>query len=85
VVEEVGKHVRNFRLGDRVVIGSTITCGYCAYCRAGYLGYQPLWTALAPSAARKLQRGNYERLFDEARAGVRTSEQAHSGEDIWDY
>lgn len=36
VVEEVGKNVRNFRVGDRVVIGSTITCGYCAYCRAGY-------------------------------------------------
>jgi threonine dehydrogenase-like Zn-dependent dehydrogenase len=36
VVEEVGKGVRNFRKGDRVVIGSTIACGYCSYCRAGY-------------------------------------------------
>src|SRR5438874_12444531 len=36
VVEEVGKAVRNFRKGDRVVIPSTIGCGYCAYCRSGY-------------------------------------------------
>src|SRR5438132_5899055 len=36
VVEEVGKAVRNFRPGDRVVVPSTIGCGYCSYCRAGY-------------------------------------------------
>src|SRR5947209_6574088 len=36
VVEEVGKDVRNFRRGDRVVVPSTIACGYCSYCRAGY-------------------------------------------------
>jgi threonine dehydrogenase-like Zn-dependent dehydrogenase len=28
--------VRNFNLGDRVVIPSTIGCGSCVYCRAGY-------------------------------------------------
>ena len=36
VVEEVGADVRNLRAGDRVVIPSTIACGYCSYCRAGY-------------------------------------------------
>lgn len=36
VVEEVGKDVRNLKQGDRVVIPSTISCGSCAYCRAGY-------------------------------------------------
>lgn len=36
VVEAVGDLVRNFRPGDRVVIGSTIACGHCAYCRDGY-------------------------------------------------
>ncbi|HOA73958.1 MAG TPA: zinc-dependent alcohol dehydrogenase [Phycisphaerae bacterium] len=36
VVEEVGSGVRNFKPGDRVVIPSTIGCGYCSYCRAGY-------------------------------------------------
>ncbi|HVW22722.1 MAG TPA: zinc-dependent alcohol dehydrogenase [Opitutaceae bacterium] len=36
IVEEVGKGVRNFHPGDRVVIPSTIGCGSCSYCRAGY-------------------------------------------------
>ena len=36
IVEEVGKNVRNLVPGDRVVIGSTIGCGTCSYCRAGY-------------------------------------------------
>lgn len=36
VVEETGKNVRNLRVGDRVVVPSTIGCGYCSYCRAGY-------------------------------------------------
>jgi threonine dehydrogenase-like Zn-dependent dehydrogenase len=36
VVEKLGPMVRNFDVGDRVVILSTIACGYCSYCRAGY-------------------------------------------------
>ena len=36
IVEKVGSSVRNFKEGDRVVIPSTIACGYCSYCRAGY-------------------------------------------------
>src|SRR5207237_4869805 len=36
VVEEVGRAVRNFKPGDRVVMPSTIGCGNCSYCRAGY-------------------------------------------------
>jgi len=36
LVEEVGPDVRNLRPGDRVVIPSTIACGTCSYCRAGY-------------------------------------------------
>jgi threonine dehydrogenase-like Zn-dependent dehydrogenase len=36
IVEKVGSSVRNFKEGDRVVIPSTIACGCCAYCRAGY-------------------------------------------------
>jgi threonine dehydrogenase-like Zn-dependent dehydrogenase len=36
IVEKVGSNVRNFKEGDRVVIPSTIACGYCSYCRAGY-------------------------------------------------
>lgn len=36
VVEEVGAGVRGFRPGDRVVVPSTVGCGTCSYCRAGY-------------------------------------------------
>ncbi len=36
VVEEVGTAVRGFSPGDRVVVTSTIACGVCSYCRAGY-------------------------------------------------
>jgi threonine dehydrogenase-like Zn-dependent dehydrogenase len=35
-VVDTGTGVRNFSRGDRVVIPSTISCGYCSYCRAGY-------------------------------------------------
>lgn len=36
IVEEAGTQARNLRPGDRVVIPSTIGCGSCLYCRAGY-------------------------------------------------
>src|SRR5581483_3121472 len=36
VVERLGDDVRNLNVGDRVVIASTIACGNCSYCRAGY-------------------------------------------------
>ena len=36
VVEKLGDDVRNLEVGDRVVIPSTIACGYCSYCRDGY-------------------------------------------------
>ncbi|MGP0175133.1 zinc-dependent alcohol dehydrogenase [Pseudomonas sp. NCHU5208] len=36
IVEALGSDVRNLNIGDRVVVPSTIACGNCAYCRAGY-------------------------------------------------
>ncbi len=36
VIEALGADVRNLNVGDRVVIPSTIACGFCAYCRDGY-------------------------------------------------
>ncbi|ATB50401.1 zinc-dependent alcohol dehydrogenase [Corallococcus macrosporus] len=36
VIEALGDDVRNLNVGDRVVIPSTIACGNCSYCRAGY-------------------------------------------------
>lgn len=35
VIEALGPDVRNFSVGDRVIISSTIACGSCSYCRAG--------------------------------------------------
>jgi threonine dehydrogenase-like Zn-dependent dehydrogenase len=36
VVEEAGSTVRNFRKGDRVLVPSTLACGYCSYCKSGH-------------------------------------------------
>ena len=36
VVETLGTDVRNLKVGDLVIVASTIACGNCAYCRAGY-------------------------------------------------
>src|SRR5690606_15745552 len=36
IVEALGSDVRNLNIGDRVVVPSTIACGNCSYCRAGY-------------------------------------------------
>ena len=36
VIEELGSNARNLNAGDRVVVGSTIGCGYCMYCREGF-------------------------------------------------
>ena len=36
IIEEPGSQMRNLKPGDRVVVPSTISCGWCAYCRSGY-------------------------------------------------
>src|SRR5262245_61908274 len=38
--------------------------------------YAPLWQALTPEASEKMRKGNYERIFDEARRRVRAWEKA---------
>lgn len=42
-----------------------------------YEQYKPLWAALTPEARAKVQRQNYERLFDQARQKVRAWEAAN--------
>jgi hypothetical protein len=44
---------------------------------AVYDMYAPLFAALSPEAGAKLRKGNYERLFDEARRRVRAWEKAN--------
>lgn len=41
--------------------------------------YQPLWDMLDKSTSEKVRKGNYERIFNEARLKVRAWEQAHPG------
>jgi hypothetical protein len=42
-----------------------------------YDAYAPLFAKLLPSSSALLRKGNYERLFDEARRRVRSWEKAH--------
>jgi hypothetical protein len=42
-----------------------------------YRQYEPLWNLLDKEASEKVRKGNYERIFDEARRRVRAWEQAH--------
>jgi len=50
IVEQVGPDARNLNVGDRVVIPSTIACGYCSYCRAGYYAQCDVANPNGPSA-----------------------------------
>jgi threonine dehydrogenase-like Zn-dependent dehydrogenase len=50
VVEDVGPAVRGFSRGDRVVVTSTIGCGTCSYCRAGYYAQCDTANPNGPSA-----------------------------------
>ena len=42
-----------------------------------YRQYEPFWKLLTPEASVKVRKGNYERIFDEARRRVRSWEAAH--------
>jgi hypothetical protein len=44
-----------------------------------YYQYEPLWKLLTKEASEKVRKGNYERLFNEARPKVRAWEQANAG------
>lgn len=44
-----------------------------------YSIYGPLWKLLSPEASEKVRKGNYERLFDDARRKVRAWERANLG------
>jgi len=50
IVEDAGADVRNFKPGDRVVVPSTIACGSCVYCRAGYYSQCDTANPNGPSA-----------------------------------
>jgi threonine dehydrogenase-like Zn-dependent dehydrogenase len=50
IVQEIGHDVRNIQVGDRVVVASTIACGSCVYCRAGYFSQCDNANPMGPKA-----------------------------------
>jgi predicted TIM-barrel fold metal-dependent hydrolase len=69
----LSRHPDRFLFGTDEVAPSTQE----QYLRV-YYQYDPLWRLLTPAAREKITRGNYERIFDEARQKVRTWEDANA-------
>ena len=36
IVDEIGNKIRNFKEGERVIVPSTVACGFCRMCRNGF-------------------------------------------------
>jgi hypothetical protein len=68
----INRHPDRFLFGSDEVASTEVD----AYLSV-YRQYEPLWKLLTPEARTAVQRGNYERLFDEARLRVRAWEGAH--------
>ena len=63
------------RFPDRFLFGSDVVAPISVDAMvAVYEDYAPVWAALTPEASLKVRKGNYERLFDEARTRVRAWE-----------
>ncbi len=60
IVEQVGPDVRNMQPGDRVVLPSTIGCGSCSYCRAGYFAQCDVANPNGPEAGTAFYGGPKE-------------------------
>ena len=73
MIEEVGKDVRNFKVGDRVVVPSTICCGYCSYCRAGYQSQCDVANPDGPKAGTAYYGGGMRRASTGCRRSTRAS------------
>jgi len=67
--EIINRHPDRFLFGSDVVAPKTVDAMV-----AVHDAYAPLWAALTPEAGAKVRKGNYERLFDEARRKVRAWE-----------
>jgi len=63
------------RFPDRFLFGTDVVAPASVDAMvAVYDAYAPLWKALTPEASAKVRKGNYERLFNEARRRVRAWE-----------
>jgi len=66
------------RYPDRFLFGTdeVAPANQQAYLKIYYM-YEPFWKLLTPDAREKVLKGNYVRIFDEARRKVRNWEQTH--------
>jgi predicted TIM-barrel fold metal-dependent hydrolase len=63
---------------DRILFGTdTVAPSGPGPYYAVYDMWAPVWRLLTPDASLKVRKGNYERIFDEARRRVRTWEKAN--------
>jgi hypothetical protein len=69
----INRHPDRFLFGTDEVAPSD-----SAKYRKVYDMYAPLWKSLTPEASQAVRKGNYERLFDEARRKVRAWEKTHT-------
>jgi hypothetical protein len=72
VADLINRYPDRFVFGTDEVAPSTQE----AYLKV-YRQYAPLFAQLTPEASAKVRKGNYERLFDDARRKVRAWEKAH--------
>jgi hypothetical protein len=70
----INKYPDRFLFGTDVVAPASLDAPMKVYD-----AYAPLWAALTPEASQKVRLGNYQRLFDKARANVRAWERANAG------
>lgn len=68
----LNRYPDRFLFGTDVVAPTNPEMYYAVYNK-----YDALWKALKPETSEKLRKGNYERLFDDARQKVRAWEKAH--------
>jgi predicted TIM-barrel fold metal-dependent hydrolase len=69
------------RFPDRFLFGTDVVAPASADAVLDvYQRWQPVWELLTPEASEKVRKGNYERLFDGARARVRAWEAKHADE-----
>ena len=70
--EVINRYPDRFLFGTDVVAPKSVDAMIDVYDM-----YKPVWAALTPETSEKVRKGNYERLFDEARRKVRAWEQAN--------
>jgi len=73
VAEALNRHHDRFLFGTDVVAPTSVDAMVDVY-----EAYAPVWALLTPEAKQKVTKGNYERLFDQARQRVRAWESANT-------